>query len=49
MAYFQVPRYVAFLDEFPKTPTERIRKEALSRNTAGIFDLEASGYRLKRA
>ena len=49
MAYFQVPRYVAFLEEFPKTPTERIRKEALSRDTAGIFDLEASGYRLKRA
>jgi crotonobetaine/carnitine-CoA ligase len=49
MAYFQIPRYVAFLDDFPKTPSERIRKEALSRETDGVFDLEASGYRLKRA
>ena len=49
LAYFQVPRYVAFIDEFPKTPSERIRKDALSRATDGIFDLERSGYRLKRA
>ena len=49
MAYFQIPRYVAFIEEFPKTPSERIRKEALSRETDGVFDLEASGYRLKRA
>ncbi len=49
MAYFQIPRYVAFIEEFPKTPSERIRKEALSRQTDGVFDLEASGYRLKRA
>ncbi|HEX2195527.1 MAG TPA: AMP-binding protein, partial [Actinomycetota bacterium] len=41
MAYFQVPRYVAFVDAFPKTPTERIRKEELSRDTSGCWDREA--------
>jgi carnitine-CoA ligase len=49
MATFQIPRYVAFIDEFPKTPTERIRKELLPRETQGCFDLEKSGYRPKRA
>lgn len=49
MAHFQVPRYVAFVEAFAKTPTERIRKEVLARDTAGIFDLDAAGYKLKRA
>lgn len=49
MAYFQVPRFVDFIDEFPKTPSERIRKDALSRDTARCFDLEKSGYRLQRS
>lgn len=48
MAPFQIPRYVAFIEEFPKTPTERIRKELLPRATDGCFDLEKSGYRLIR-
>ena len=49
LAHFQVPRYVAFVDAFAKTPTERIRKEALPRDTDGIFDLDKTGYKLKRA
>jgi crotonobetaine/carnitine-CoA ligase len=48
MAYFQVPRFVDFIDAFPKTPSERIRKDALSRDTSRCFDLEKSGYRLQR-
>ncbi|WP_332682470.1 AMP-binding protein [Bosea sp. (in: a-proteobacteria)] len=48
MAYFQVPRFVSFVAEFAKTPSERIRKDALSRSTDGVFDLEKSGYRLQR-
>ncbi len=48
MAYFQVPRFVAFIDAFPKTPSERIRKDALPRDTDNCFDLEKSGYRLQR-
>lgn len=38
LADFQVPRYVAFIDEFPKTPTERIRKELLSKSAEGCWD-----------
>lgn len=45
MAYFQLPRYVSFIDEFPKTPTERIRKELLSLATHDCWDLDRSGYR----
>ncbi len=48
MAVFQLPRYVAFIAEFPKTPTERIRKELLPRATEDCFDLEKSGYRPAR-
>jgi crotonobetaine/carnitine-CoA ligase len=49
MPYFQVPRYVAFIDEFPKTPTQRIQKKLLSRDVAGVWDLEQSGYRVGKA
>jgi crotonobetaine/carnitine-CoA ligase len=42
MARFQVPRYVAFIDAFPKTPSERIRKDALSRETRDLYDREAA-------
>ena len=48
MAYFQVPRFIAFIEDFPKTPSERIRKDALPRDTAGLFDVEKSGYKIKR-
>jgi crotonobetaine/carnitine-CoA ligase len=42
LAYFQVPRYVAFVDEFPKTPSERIRKDELPRSVDDCWDREAS-------
>lgn len=29
LVHFKVPRYYEFIDEFPKTPTERIQKVAL--------------------
>jgi carnitine-CoA ligase len=48
LAYFQVPRYVAFIDAFPKTPSERIRKDELPRSVDGCWDLEQSGHRLRR-
>jgi len=49
MPYFQIPRYVAFVDSFEKTPTQRIRKDNLPKNTDDCWDLERSGYRIKRA
>lgn len=47
MPRFQIPRYIAAIDAFPKTPSERIRKELLPKTTDG-WDLEKSGYQLKR-
>jgi len=49
MPHFQIPRYLAFVGGFKKTPTERIRKETLSRDTIDCWDLEMSGYRIRRA
>ena len=45
MAAFQIPRFIAFTDAFPKTPTERIRKELLPRSTEDCFDREKSRLR----
>lgn len=46
LPYYQVPRYVAFIDEFPKTPTQRIQKKELPRGVEGIWDLASTGYRV---
>jgi crotonobetaine/carnitine-CoA ligase len=48
MPNFQLPRFVALIDSFPKTPTERIRKELLPRGNEGAWDLDASGYKPNR-
>jgi crotonobetaine/carnitine-CoA ligase len=42
---FQRPRYIAFVDDFPRTPTQRIRKMELSRDVTGCWDSQraASG------
>ena len=48
MPYFQIPRYTAFIGEFPKTPSQRIRKAELSRTLSDCWDLEKTGYVLKR-
>ncbi len=49
LAYFQIPRYVELVDAFPLTPTERIRKDQLSTSVASCWDLERSGYKVRRA
>lgn len=50
MAYFMIPRYFRFMENLPKTPTERIekyklREEGVSKDT---WDRDKSGYKLKR-
>lgn len=40
MPHYQIPRYVAFVERFEKTPTQRIRKENLSHYTNDCWDLE---------
>ena len=50
MPYFAVPRYVEFVSNMPKTPTEKLRKHIL--REAGItpetWDREAAGYVVRR-
>jgi crotonobetaine/carnitine-CoA ligase len=38
LAYFQVPRYVALVSDFPRTPSQRIRKDELPRGVADCYD-----------
>jgi len=40
MPRFQVPRFVAFIEDFPKTSTQRIQKFALSRATDDCWDAD---------
>ncbi len=48
LPYYQIPRYVTFVAFFEKTPTERIRKENLPKETTDCWDLESSGYKIER-
>lgn len=50
MAHFAVPRYVRFVDELPKTPSQRIQKFRLRADgiTADAWDREAAGYQVRR-
>jgi carnitine-CoA ligase len=50
MAYFAVPRYVRFVDELPKTPSQRIQKYKLRDEgaTDDTWDREAHGYEVRR-
>lgn len=50
MAYFMIPRYIRFVDEFPKTGTERTMKYQLKADgiTPDTWDREAVGYTLQR-
>ncbi|MDM0029545.1 AMP-binding protein [Variovorax saccharolyticus] len=41
MPAFQVPRYVEWIDEFPKTPTQRIRKRDLALSITTAWDAES--------
>jgi crotonobetaine/carnitine-CoA ligase len=38
MAAFQIPRFVAFVDRFQKTPTERVQKQFLSKAIDDCWD-----------
>ena len=48
LAYYQIPRFVDFIAEFPRGPTQRIRKSDLPVALAASWDLEKSGYRIRR-
>lgn len=48
LAYYQVPRFVDFVDEFPRGPTQRIKKSELPVSAPSRWDLERAGYKLDR-
>ena len=50
MAYFAVPRYLEFVSELPKTPTNRIEKYRLRQAgvTENTWDREKAGVKVKR-
>src|SRR5262249_7602190 len=39
LAYYQVPRYIDFVADFPRGPTQRIRKNELPVSLVGSWDL----------
>jgi crotonobetaine/carnitine-CoA ligase len=50
MAYFAIPRYIAFRSELPKTPSERVEKYKLKAEgvTDDCWDRDEAGVVLKR-
>ena len=52
MAYYMVPRYVQFVDELPKTPSQKISKAPLRERAKSTYramwDREAHGIRIDR-
>lgn len=49
LAYFKIPRYIEFVDDFPKTPTERIRKHELKQRGIGdVWDRNDTDYEISR-
>ncbi len=50
MAYFMVPRYLRFMEELPKTPTQRVLKHQLRQEgvTGDTWDMEKAGYKVRR-
>jgi crotonobetaine/carnitine-CoA ligase len=50
MAHFAVPRYVRFLDELPKTVTQRLQKFKLREQgvTPETWDAQSAGFVVRR-
>lgn len=49
LAYYQVPRYWKFVDDFPRGPTQRIVKREIKADHAQAWDAEKSGVKPARA
>ena len=50
LAYFQIPRFIDFVDELPKSKVHRIMKRFLKEHgvTETTYDREKAGYEVKR-
>ena len=47
LSTWQMPRYVAFVDDFERTPSERVRKAALSRSVDGVWRRDGNSINYK--
>jgi carnitine-CoA ligase len=50
MPYYTIPRYIEFVDEIPKTPTEKVKKAILREKgiTENTWDREKAGVKIDR-
>lgn len=50
MTSFMIPRYIEFMDDFPRTPTAKIEKYKMRQDgiTANTWDREKAGIKIKR-
>ena len=50
LAYFQIPRFIDFVEELPKSKVHRIMKRFLKERgvTESTYDREKAGYEVKR-
>jgi crotonobetaine/carnitine-CoA ligase len=48
LPYFMVPRYIEFVDELPRTPTEKVRRDVLRQTIVKSWDREAAGIHVGR-
>jgi crotonobetaine/carnitine-CoA ligase len=44
LAYYQVPRFIQFVEEFPRGPTQRIKKSEIDIDLDSAWDTEQAGY-----
>jgi crotonobetaine/carnitine-CoA ligase len=48
LAYYQVPRYLQIVEDFPRGPTQRIRKNELNIDLTRAWDSEQAGFKPSR-
>jgi crotonobetaine/carnitine-CoA ligase len=49
LPYYMLHRYLLFVDEIPKTPTQKLRREAVRRlGLNGAIDVSELGFHVRR-
>ncbi|KWV49467.1 hypothetical protein AS156_15965 [Bradyrhizobium macuxiense] len=49
LAYYQVPRFIRFVDEFPRGPSQRIKKNEIPVDLQNAWDAEKAGAKPTRS
>ena len=47
LAYYQIPRFIEFVEDFSRGPAQRIRKSELTLSVQGNWDLDRSSHQIK--